>query len=519
MKLSKERREQILPLLDARGGLNPETVKEVHAQTRVPEAEIWGAASFYTLLEDHKPGIHVCESLTCQMAGADQWAKALEAEGQRVTRVSCLGQCDRAPAACERESHGLLKVVPYGGQPQKHATYPDRPDLPINIGGKDTPTYEALDIVRNNGSDWAIAQLKESGLQGRGGAGFSAAIKWDMVRHQNDTERYVVCNADEGEPGTFKDREIMRYRPHLLLEGLVIAAEVVKAQEIIIYIRGEFVEERASLEMAITDIEDRVRPLTLRLVSGHGAYICGEETALLESLEGRRGMPRLQPPYPTEKGFRQKPTLINNVETLACVPLIMKRGGAWFNDLGKTEPGTKLYCLSGDIKTPGVYELPLGVTLHELVDAAGGYIGTPKAFSPGGASAGFLPMTYGDTPLDFGHLQKVGSMLGSAGVVVLNDTADMVEAAKIQANFFEDESCGQCAPCRIGTRIVNRAIASFQKSNNGAALAHMDDVIWEMEEGSICGLGMVAGKPLESAMKYFPEDFTKASAVPMETKS
>ena len=511
MKLSKERREQILPLLETRGGLNAQAVSEVSADARVPEADIWGAASFYSLLKDHEPGIHVCQSLTCQVEGADKWAASLEAEGHRVTRVSCLGQCDKAPAACKRHTDGSLSVIIDQGEARKRVPYPNLPDLPINLGGEDTPEYKGLAAFRDKGADWTISELKASGLQGRGGAGFPAAIKWDMVRGQSETERYVVCNADEGEPGTFKDRDVMRYRPHLLLEGLVIAAECVEAQEIIIYIRGEFVDEYQTLVRAIDEVKDAIAPITIRMVQGHGAYICGEETALLESLEGRRGMPRLKPPYPTERGFRQKPTVINNVETLACVPAILQRGGAWFKELGKSESGTKLSCISGHVTNPGGFELPLGVSLTELVEAAGGYVGTPKTFSPGGASAGFLPMRFADTPLDFGNLAKAGSMLGSAGVVVLNDTVNMADAAKIQAGFFEDESCGQCAPCRIGTRIVNRAIEQFQDSKNTTALAHMEDVIWEMEEGSICGLGMVAGKPLENAMHYFPEDFGKPS--------
>ncbi len=240
---------------------------------------------------------------------------------------------------------------------------------------------------------------------------------------------------------------------------------------------------------------------------GHGAYICGEETALIEALEGKRGMPRLKPPYPTERGFRQKPTLMHNVETACCVPAIVHRGGEWFKAQGKTEPGSKLYCVSGHVNRPGVYELPLGVNLDELVQAAGGYEGTPMAFSPGGASSGFLPMKYRDLPLDYKQLADVGSMLGSTGLVVLNDTVDIVEAVQSQLVFFERESCGQCAPCRIGTRYLHRQVDKFIQLGNAQSLAMADDVGWEMEEGSICGLGMVAAKPLESAREHFPEAF------------
>ena len=249
---------------------------------------------------------------------------------------------------------------------------------------------------------------------------------------------------------------------------------------------------------------------------GHGAYICGEESALLESLEGKRGMPRLRPPFPVEKGFRGKPTLIQNVETIACVPAILTRGGEWFRDSGATGAGSKLYCLSGHVTHPGVYEAPLGTTLSELLELAGGVVGTLKAFSPGGASSGFLPASAADVPLDFKSLQEVGSMLGSAGIVVLNDTADMVEAALAQAIFFEDESCGQCSPCRIGTQMLRQALDRYLEARdagsngNGRAFTlppELDEVAWGMQEASICGLGQAASLPLTTAMKHFPEEF------------
>ncbi|MDP6943097.1 MAG: NADH-ubiquinone oxidoreductase-F iron-sulfur binding region domain-containing protein, partial [Myxococcota bacterium] len=313
--------------------------------------------------------------------------------------------------------------------------------------------------------------------------------------------------ADEAEPGTFKDRELMLRRPHLLIEGLAIAALAVEAADVYIYVRGAFGACRKALEDAVAEADDHLAGLTYHFVSGHGAYICGEETALLESLEGSRGMPRLKPPYPTVEGFRGKPTLMNNVETLACVPPITLRGGQWFKDQGRTEPGSKLYCISGHIAKPGIYELPLGATLDELVAVAGGYVGEPLAFSPGGASSGFLPMKYRDLPMDFAALARVGSMLGSAGVVVLNDTVDMAEVALSQTDFFEAESCGQCAPCRIGTRVLGRALQRYLHKGDPKVLASAKDVAWEMEEGSICGLGIAAPLPLTSAMDHFPAAF------------
>jgi NADH:ubiquinone oxidoreductase subunit F (NADH-binding) len=244
------------------------------------------------------------------------------------------------------------------------------------------------------------------------------------------------------------------------------------------------------------------------LHSGHGAYICGEETALLEALEGKRGMPRLKPPFPVEKGLWGQPTLIQNVETISCVPAIVEHGGSWFRNLGRDESGTKLYSVSGDVEQPGTYELPLGVTLDELAEAAGGYKGELMAFSPGGASSGFLPARFRQTPLDFKSLAQVGSMLGSAGVVVLNREADLLQAIREQLLFFEAESCGQCAPCRIGTRFLREALDRHKSAPQGKLhLKQVSEVAWEMNEGSICGLGQAASLPLSTALQHFPEVF------------
>jgi len=494
-------RERVLALLEEQGGVTEEAVRHVSRRTGVPEADVWGAGLFYTLI--NRPGrrVRICDGLTCRMEGADELAQRLTDEGKECERVSCLGQCDRAPATLDED----LALVSYEGRPR--AVTPDDRELPMNLGGAVDSSYAALERARELGPEPVIAELQAAGLQGRGGAGFPAYIKWNAVRGQDETERYVVCNADEGEPGTFKDRELLLRQPHEMLEGLAIAAEVTGAEDIYIYIRGEFTAERRAVDAALTEAEAALAAFRVHLVTGHGAYICGEETALLESLEGKRGMPRLKPPFPTENGFRGKPTLMHNVETVACVPAIVMRGGAWFHGLGRTEPGSQLYCVSGPVHRPGVYELPLGVTLDELVEAAGGYLGSPMAFSPGGASSGFLPMAMRELPLDYGGLAKAGSMLGSAGVVVLNDTVEMAQAVAWQLDFFERESCGQCAPCRIGTRYIRRQVSRYLEGGDPAALALTDEVGWEMEEGSICGLGMVAAKPLASAREHFPDAF------------
>ncbi|MFK7769486.1 MAG: NADH-ubiquinone oxidoreductase-F iron-sulfur binding region domain-containing protein [Mariniblastus sp.] len=503
MQKPNAQRERIIELLEHKGGVTEASVREVSNETGVPEADIWGTGLFYTLIS--KPGkrIRLCDGLTCQMFGADKLAVELAAAGKEVERVSCLGQCDLAPSSLDEE----MELVTYA----KHKTSitPDDPELPMNLAGEVDMSYSALAKVKEMGADAVIEQLKASGLQGRGGAGFPAHFKWTALRQQSESERYVVCNADEAEPGTFKDRELILRQPHKMLEGLAIAATVVKTRSVYIYIRGEYTNEYRAIEAAIAEAKEQLADFDFTIVKGHGAYICGEETALLESLEGKRGMPRLKPPYPTESGFRNKPTLIHNVETIACVPAIIHRGGEWFKSLGKTEAGSKLYCISGHVNAPGVYELPLGISMGELVEAAGGYVGKPVAFSPGGASSGFLPISQSDIPLDYKHLSEAGSMMGSAGVVVINDTVDMAKAAGWQLEFFERESCGQCAPCRIGTRYIRRQVDKYIQIGDPVSLAMADDVGWEMEEGSICGLGMVAAKPLESARKHFPEAFEK----------
>lgn len=503
-------REAILKILEDKGGLREGVSEEVRRATGVPEADIYGVASFYHLLAHPDDGVRVCQGLSCKVAGCDELKARLEADGQRAAYVSCLGRCDMAPAAWDPE--GDPAPAPRDASATHFA--PSSPDFAIDLLAQDTSRYSALERGRGEGADWVLGQLETSELTGRGGAGFPAHIKWRGVRQQAEAERYVVLNADEGEPGTFKDREVILRRPHLVVEGLAIAALALEAEDIYCYVRGEFGHVKTALETAVSDAQNRGEISTLprwHFVDGHGAYICGEETALLEALEGKRGMPRLRPPYPVEVGFRGKPTLIQNVETIACVPSILEKGGAWFKAAGRTQAGSKLYCLSGHIARPGVYEAALGVSMRELLEMAGGVLGELKAFSPGGASSGFLPAQSVDIPMDFKSLADEGSMLGSAGVVVLNDTVDMVEAALMQAIFFEDESCGQCSPCRIGTQILRQALARYlENGRDPTALEHVGDVSWGMGEASICGLGQAASLPLTSAMKYFPDEFKRA---------
>jgi len=522
-----KRRAEVPDRLVELGGLKAGNAREVADATGVSEARVYGVGSFFHLLAEPEIQIRVCTGLSCQMKGADAVLEAAKAAGLPAAGCQCLAACDR-PVPVLRERRVLPEVTvedveraegdylelvssaapddiwlghvgPAGLDPEKSA---------FGLEGELDFSGKALARALELGAEKVFDELQASGLQGRGGAGFPAHIKWRAVAGQPETTRYVVLNADEGEPGTFKDRELLVRRPDLVLEGLVIAARMVGAQEIYCYLRGEFEIPWEAMATAISEFRKAglLNGLEVHLHAGHGAYICGEETALLEALEGKRGMPRLKPPFPVEKGRGQKPTLVHNVETIAAVPGIVMRGGAWFAGLGRTGPGAKLYCISGDVVNPGVYELPLGVSLDELVEAAGGYDGELMAFSPGGASSGFLPPSERGRALDFKSLSEVGSMLGSAGCVVMNTSRDLKAAVLNQLTFFMEESCGQCAPCRIGTRFQREAFVKHLLDGKGH-LELSSEVAWEMNEGSICGLGQIASLPLTSAMRWFPEVF------------
>jgi len=525
----------LLARVHAHGGLTAGVAARVAREVGVAEAEVYGTASFYHLLSEPATKLRVCTGLSCAMRGAGQLLAAAERCGLPVSGCSCLAACDRAPAVL-RDRDVLVEVGAddlarsAGDWRAVRSTEVDDVDwkgaigsgtgeLALNLAAEPDYSGSALIRAREQGAETTLATIDAAALQGRGGAGFPTALKWRSIREQAEKTRYVVLNGDEGEPGTFKDRELLLRRPDLVVEGLAIAAFVLGAREIYLYLRGEFGAPRRSLESAVERFRAAglLDDLNVHFHAGHGSYICGEETALLEALEGRRGMPRLKPPFPSEAGLWHKPTLIQNVETIACVPAIVRRGGEWFRALGRSEAGTKLYCVSGDVVRPGTYELPLGATLDELVDTAGGYLGTLRAFSPGGASSGFLPASDCTVPLDFASLAKRGSMLGSAGVVVLNDQVNLRWAVRRQLTFFEEESCGQCAPCRIGTRFMRRAVERLGRDEERPAdvadtareLEQVAEAAWEMNEGSICGLGQAAALPLTSALRHFPEEFSR----------
>lgn len=519
-----KKRHELPDALREIGGLADGRSKQAAERTGVPEAEAYGVATFFHLLARPDVSLRVCTGLSCRMAGADAVLDTAQALGISSEGCSCLAACDVPPAVLAgrrvlpRVTATTLKqagsVAALDSAEWKGAIGPEPGDaasLALHLAAPPDFSGRAFAAAQQLGADGVIAAIETSGLQGRGGAGFPAHIKWKGVASQAEKVRYVVLNADEGEPGTFKDREVLLRRPDLVLEGMAIAAAAVGASDVYLYLRGEFeipwgIVEAAIAQFTASGVLGDVR---FHMHAGNGAYICGEETALLEALEGKRGMPRLKPPFPTEFGLWGKPTLMHNVETIGCVPAIVLRGGEWFKQLGKTEAGSKLYCISGDVQRPGTYELPLGVSLDELVEAAGGYVGELRTFSPGGASSGFLPASERTRPLDFRALADAGSMLGSAGVVVLNTSADLKRAVLDQLRFFEDESCGQCAPCRIGTRYLREQFVKHLDAPDVRveALRHAAEVAWEMNEGSICGLGQAAPLPLTSAMQHFPEKF------------
>ncbi len=510
-------RVRVLPLFDEVGGLRPGAAREIHARTGVPEAEVWGTGSFYHLVARPEVEARVCTGLTCDLAGAADVLADLRERGVDAEGCACLAQCDRAPAVLlTRSDHGydVASFAAPGAELDTArpsiALSPSSPELAIDLAADDDQAWSSLAAARQLSPAEVCTAVADSGLRGRGGAGFPAGIKWRAVLGQREGERYIICNADEGEPGTFKDREVMVRRPHLMLEGMAIAAHAVNAQHLIIYLRGEFDGPRRRLEQAIAEARalGHTEGLRVEVALGHGAYICGEETALLEALEGRRGMPRHKPPFPTESGLHGKPTLMNNVETFACVPAIVRRGADWFAGLGRGDAaGSKLYSVSGHVARPGVYELPMGATMAELLELAGGVTGGAlKAFSPGGASSGFLPASEVDVALDFAPLQAAGSMLGSAGVVVLNEHTDMLRAALAQMRFFRDESCGQCAPCRVGTQVMVTMLERIADGQGTEAdFDTFERVAWEMDAGSICGLGQAAPYPVQHLLRWWPE--------------
>ena len=381
--------------------------------------------------------------------------------------------------------------------------------------------YEALRKALEMEPDEIIEAVKDSGLRGRGGAGFSAGLKWSFIPKGNDKPKYLVCNADESEPGTFKDRLLMEHDPHQLIEGCAICCWAVGAATCYIYIRGEYTKAAGILERALAEAYEAgilgrtvlgsKLSLDMCVHRGAGAYICGEETGMLESLEGKRGQPRVKPPFPAVVGAFGAPTVINNVETLCNVPHIITRGADWFKSIGTDEKNTgpKLYAISGHVERPGTYELPIGIPFRELLETAGGMYrrGNLKAFIPGGASAPILTAEQIDLKMDFDSLAKAGSMLGSAAVIVMDDQTCMVRSVARLAKFFNHESCGQCTPCREGTNWMELLLERLEHGQGREVdAALLLSICKNVAGNSLCALGDAAVGPVKSLVERFPEE-------------
>ena len=504
---------------DAYGHISAVHMRALAEEMRLSQAEIYEVATFYAhfdvVKEDETPPpaltVRVCDSLSCELAGAADLQKALETgldpAQVRVVRAPCMGRCDTAPVLELGHFHidhaTPEKVLAAIGAGHTHADIPDYEGLAAyqNFGG-----YVRLLELRAEG-DWEAvqAQIKASGLRGLGGAGFPSGTKWGFVRG-NEGPRYLAVNGDEGEPGTFKDRYYLERTPHLFLEGMLIAAWAVEAETCFIYMRDEYPAVLQILEAEIEALEAAglVAKGYIDLRRGAGAYICGEESAMIESIEGKRGLPRHRPPFVAAVGIHNRPTLVHNVETLLWVARIVREGPECLNTVEHNgRRGLRSYSVSGRVKNPGVFLLPSGSTITDIIAACGGMLDNHifKAYQPGGPSSGLLPASIHDVPLDFDTLQPLGTFIGSAAVVVLSEQDSARGAALNMVRFFEDESCGQCTPCRVG---CEKAVKLMGAKSWDQSL--LNELTSAMTDTSICGLGQAAPNPIKSVIKHFPEE-------------
>ena len=490
------------------------------AEMKLALVEVYEVASFYAhfdiVMDDETAPpeltVRVCDSLTCELLGAQKLLAQLPAKlgaKVRVVRAPCMGGCHNAPVvAIGHALHEHATAESVAGAVSKGETHPHLPAYPDLAAYRAQGGYKLLEACLSGKMtrDALLKLLDDAQLRGLGGAGFPTGRKWRAVLAE-PKPRLMAVNADEGEPGTFKDRYYLEIDPHRVLEGMLIGAWMVEAAETYFYLRDEYPQIREALTVEIAKLEAAglSSHSKIHLRRGAGAYICGEESAMLESIEGKRGLPRHKPPYPSQVGLFGRPTLINNIETLYWVRDIIERGGDWFVNQGRRgRKGPRSFSVSGRVKSPGVKLAPAGITVRELIDEFCGCMADGhafKAYLPGGASGGILPASMADLPLDFGTLEPHGALIGSAAVVVLSDKDDMKQVALNLLRFFEDESCGQCTPCRVGTE---KAVKLLQEKKWDSAL--LADLAWVMTDSSICGLGQAAMNPVKLVLKYFPED-------------
>ena len=524
------------------GWLSDDTLREIAKQQRVPLYRLEGLVSFYPSFRRTPPPrkiVHVCRDVSCAMGGCTKLKAELREslasqENVEIVEVSCIGRCESAPAVSIDEIpignatlDNLLPLID-GSQP-----LPNNDPTQTPRKWKCDPYLKSEDryhTVRTLGESVkesrtetlgraCIDALKASGLRGMGGAGFPTGRKWELVRGEAASTKYVVCNADESEPGTFKDRVILEELPHLVIEGMLLAGLTIGAESGIVYLRHEYQKEQKALQAALQHAREigilgdnaagSGRKFEIEIFVSPGGYILGEETALLEALEDKRGEPRNKPPYPGTHGLWGQPTLINNVETYALATSIVTHGVDWWNAQAAGDfVGMKFVYVSGDVKNPGVYEIPIGTTVAELVELAGGMSDglTLQAFLPGGASSNFLPADKVNTPLDFDAMKAAGSMLGTGAVIVIGNQHNLFDLATNIVRFFRNESCGKCVPCRVGSQKavqILEGVASGQSDvDELAILPELGDTL---EQTSICGLGQVALNPILSLMKNVPD--------------
>jgi formate dehydrogenase beta subunit len=520
------RRDHLIEFLhliqDRYGCISAPHLAALADEMKLAQAEVYEVATFYAHFDVVKDGppppavtVRVCDSLSCAMAGAEHLLAALPATlgpNVRVLRAPCMGACDRAPTVAV----GHVQVHHCTAGDVATAVAEGRHAHPYH-GGKDFDAYLAEGgytllkacLEGRRSRDDIIKAVSDAGLRGLGGAGFPTGRKWALVRAE-PAPRLMAVNGDEGEPGTFKDRYYLERDPHRFIEGMLIAAWVVEAAEAYFYLRDEYPEVRLKLEAELAKVvaAGLTKYTRVEMRRGAGAYICGEESAMIESIEGKRGLPRHRPPYVAQVGLFGRPTLEQNVETLFWVRDIVEKGAAWFTSHGRRDrKGLRSFSVSGRVRNPGVKLAPAGISVRELIDEyCGGMLDGHafKAYLPGGASGGILPAGMADLPLDFGTLEQYGCFVGSHAVVILSDRDDVKAVALNLIRFFEDESCGQCTPCRAGTEKAAKLMTSGPWDE-----ALLGELASAMRDASICGLGQAAPNPLVCVLKYFPEELKK----------
>ncbi len=515
--------EHLHLIQDHYGYLSAAHLAALAAEMKMALTEVYEVATFYAHFDVVKEGelppppvtVRVCDSLSCAMAGAEKLLKDLPGKlgrDVRVVHAPCMGACDRAPVCAVghvQTFNATLDTVAAAVKAKPH-THAWHPGIDFSAYRKARGYTLLKDCITDKRTrDELIKIVSDAGLRGLGGAGFPTGRKWALVRAEPAPRMFAV-NADEGEPGTFKDRYYLELDPHRFIEGVLIAAWVVEAIDTYVYVRDEYPELRLMLLDEIEKVEEAgLSPHTkLHLRRGAGAYICGEESAMIESIEGKRGLPRHRPPYVAQVGLFGRPTLEQNVETLFWIRDIVEKGAEWMTSQGRHErKGFRSFSVSGRVKNPGVKLAPAGITMRELIDEFCGGMEDGhvfKGYLPGGPSGGILPASMADIPLDFGTLEKYGCFVGSHAVVILSDKDDIKAAALNLMKFFEDESCGQCTPCRAGTEKAAKLMAKGPWD-----VKLLEELSTAMRDASICGLGQAAPNPLLCVIKYFPEELSK----------